>query len=264
MKGSRKKSGGARKGALVTESYGYRDGESHVIKVATYNVHRWIGLSTRKYRPERAAEVISELEVDIIALQEVLRPFDRQDPLTDLASALGLHVAFVSTRLHRHGWLGNAILSRRPIDSVFTLDLSFNKLEHRAALAARIPNGSPDATLGIVSTHLALLDRTRKRQVQKLLDHPDLQGPTILLGDMNAWRKCRATRQLNLEFGPVYDQRAWPLSFPSARPMLALDRIYVRGALIRSLSAHDSTAARIASDHLPVVAVVEVFPHAIR
>ena len=46
--------------------------------------------------------------------------------------------------------------------------------------------------------------------------------------------------------------------FPAARPVLALDRIYARGANILAVSAHTSTAARRASDHLPVVASVEL------
>jgi endonuclease/exonuclease/phosphatase family metal-dependent hydrolase len=36
--------------------------------------------------------------------------------------------------------------------------------------------------------------------------------------------------------------------------MLALDRVYARGATVEQVSAHESAAARWASDHLPVVA----------
>src|SRR5437879_9859192 len=48
--------------------------------------------------------------------------------------------------------------------------------------------------------------------------------------------------------------RSWPASFPAASPMLALDRIYARGLHLIAIEAHDSRAARRASDHLPVVA----------
>jgi len=40
--------------------------------------------------------------------------------------------------------------------------------------------------------------------------------------------------------------------------MLALDRIYARGADVMHVSTHDTRAARRASDHLPVAARVEV------
>ena len=40
--------------------------------------------------------------------------------------------------------------------------------------------------------------------------------------------------------------------------MLALDRIYSRHADVVSITQHDSPAARKASDHLPVVAEVDI------
>jgi endonuclease/exonuclease/phosphatase family metal-dependent hydrolase len=90
-----------------------------------------------------------------------------------------------------------------------------------------------------------------------LLGHPDLQGPVVLLGDMNAWRRCPATRELDHAFTEeLHHNRAWPSSFPVARPVLALDRIYARGAQISELQTHASEAALQGSDHLPVHATI--------
>jgi endonuclease/exonuclease/phosphatase family metal-dependent hydrolase len=225
------------------------------ISVATYNVHRWTGLSGRR-EPDaaRAGLVISELRADVIALQEVLRPYQGEDPLEAIADALGLHVAFASTRDHRQGQLGNAILSRWPLAGVTVLDLSFSRMERRLAMAAQVPFAG--GLLDVVATHLALGDRTRHRQVRSLLDHPRfVSGPTLLMGDLNAWRRCRATRALEDE---LHHNLRWPPSFPSARPVLALDRIYSRGARIVEIRTHGSRAARSASDHLPVVATIEL------
>lgn len=222
------------------------------MRVATYNVHRWSGVSGRQ-TPDatRPGIVISELAADVVALQEVLRPFDAEDPLTALAEEQHLHVAFVVTRAHRRGELGNAILSRWPITSLFVLDLSFSRLERRSALAAEFKLG--ERSLTVVATHLALRDRARQRQVRTILSHPQLQGPVVLMGDLNAWRRSKATRALEAALG-AHGNRRWPASFPSARPILALDRIYSRGAQIESLEVHRSTEARRASDHLPVIA----------
>jgi endonuclease/exonuclease/phosphatase family metal-dependent hydrolase len=224
--------------------------------VATYNVHRWTGINGRsRPDPARAGFVISELGADLISLQEVLRPDRGDDPLEALAEALGLHVVFATTRVHRRGEIGNAILSRWPIAGVSILDLSYNALERRVAIAAQIK--SDDAELDVVATHLALADRTRHRQVMSLLDHPRLhETPTLLMGDMNAWRQCPATRELD----SLHDHHnhEWPASFPAATPMLALDRIYARGLHLIAIEAHDSRAARRASDHLPVVARVKL------
>ena len=222
------------------------------LSVATYNVHRWSGLNgARSPDPARAGYVISELDADIIALQEVLRPFEGDDPLERLAEALHLHVAFVATRVHRRGEIGNAILSRWPITSVFSLDLSFSRVERRSAVAALFH--SHDQQLSIVATHLALVDRTRRRQVESILSHPQLQGPVVLLGDMNAWRNCKATRTLESEM-VAGEEFTWPRTFPATRPVLALDRIYARGASVDAVESHSTEAARRASDHLPVLA----------
>jgi endonuclease/exonuclease/phosphatase family metal-dependent hydrolase len=222
------------------------------VVVATYNIHRWTGLNGRRVPdPARAGFVISELEADVIALQEVLRPFEGEDPLAGLADALHLHLAFVTTRVHRLGELGNAILSRWPIASAALLDLSFSRLERRSAVAALLPGAGP---LSVLSTHLALVGRTRHRQVRHLLEHPQLRnGPAILLGDMNTWRRCRATRALERELRGHGDV-PWPPSFPAKRPVLALDRVYARGAKLLEVWAHGTPAARKASDHLPIVA----------
>ncbi|MEX2402391.1 MAG: endonuclease/exonuclease/phosphatase family protein [Rhodothermales bacterium] len=232
-------------------------GPRREFRVATYNIHRWTGLSGgRRWNPDLAAAVLAELDVDVIALQEVLRPFDTADPLLEIADDLGLHLTFVSTRVHRFGELGNAILSTWPMDSVFTIDLSVSRLERRSAAVAVFDSG--EYSVAIASTHLALVDRTRQRQVQSLLDNDDFAGPSILLGDMNAWRRCPATRTLNEEFRSMHHNLNWPASFPAARPVLALDRVYARGARVTSLDAHDTPMARRASDHLPVVATVEL------
>ena len=226
------------------------------LTVATYNVHRWTGVNARRMPDAaRAAFVISELGADVVALQEVLRPFDGENPLERLANALHLHMAFVATRVHRRGELGNAILSRWPLTSIFTLDLSFSRIERRSAVVAQFQ--AKNAPVAIVSTHLSLVDRTRRRQVSSILEHPQLQGPVVLLGDMNAWRNCKATRQLSDELD-AHHNLEWPATFPSARPILALDRVYTRGAAVTELRAHDSAAARKASDHLPIIARIKL------
>jgi endonuclease/exonuclease/phosphatase family metal-dependent hydrolase len=228
----------------------------HVV-AASYNVHRWTRLNGRaKPDPDRAVAVIEELDADVIGLQEVLRPFRGDDPLEEIADALQYHVAFVTTRLHRRGEVGNAVLSRWPMQSVEALDLSFSRLEQRAALAVRFSGGA--GSLGVVVTHLALVDRTRARQVKSLLNHPHFDsGPVLLLGDMNAWRRDKATRALDRELHAHHNVN-WPASFPSTRPVLALDRVYARGAQVLSLDSHETAESRRASDHLPVVASIEL------
>jgi endonuclease/exonuclease/phosphatase family metal-dependent hydrolase len=227
------------------------------VKVATYNVHRWTGVNGRS-APDaaRAGFVISELDADVIALQEVLRPDEDDDPLKTLCAALGLHYVFAVTRIHRRGELGNAILSRFPITTCSVLDISHSRIEKRGILAAQFSDDK--RSLSVMATHLSLVDRTRQRQVSSLLKHPHLNsGPAVLLGDMNAWRQCKATVALD-EAMREHHNLEWPASFPSAAPVFALDRVYSRGVKVLELSAHLTRAAQRASDHLPVVARVRL------
>lgn len=234
-------------------------GPTPAFRVATYNVHRWTGFSGgRRLAPDLAFRVLHELDADIIALQEVLRTFEGHDPLSELARRLNYHMAFATTRIHRRGELGNALLSRWPMEKVFAIDLNFGRFEQRAALAAQFAGPNE---IAVVATHLALVDRTRGRQVRSLLQHPQLQGPALLLGDMNAWRRCPASRQLDSAFTELHHNDAWPPSYPATHPMLALDRIYARGASVTDVYAHASEAARRGSDHLPVIARVSLNGH---
>ncbi|MBW2390515.1 MAG: endonuclease/exonuclease/phosphatase family protein [Deltaproteobacteria bacterium] len=225
--------------------------------VATYNVHRWTGVNGRgAIDPARAGFVISELDADVIALQEVLRPYDEEDPLTALCSALGLHFVYATTRVHKRGEQGNAILSRFPIETCSVLDISHSRIEKRGVLAAQF--GDSERSFSVIATHLSLVDRTRARQVHSLLQHPELNsGPAVLLGDMNAWRKCKATRRLDDEFSRHHNHK-WPPSFPAPRPVLALDRIYSVNVEVKEVYAHNTPSSRRASDHLPVVARVRI------
>ncbi|TBY38493.1 EEP domain-containing protein, partial [Rhizobium leguminosarum bv. viciae] len=50
-------------------------------------------------------------------------------------------------------------------------------------------------------------------------------------------------------------------SFPAGLPLLALDRIIAnRKGIISEVEAHDTPLARIASDHLPIKALVDLGP----
>jgi endonuclease/exonuclease/phosphatase family metal-dependent hydrolase len=83
--------------------------------------------------------------------------------------------------------------------------------------------------------------------------------PTLLLGDLNEWRAYWALSSLRwLE--PVFSVvNQAPPSFPAQRPMLALDRILgCARAEVHHVAVHDTALARMASDHLPMTALVRL------
>jgi endonuclease/exonuclease/phosphatase family metal-dependent hydrolase len=111
--------------------------------------------------------------------------------------------------------------------------------------------------LRVVATHLGLRPAERREQVQRLLRlftwGPDERA--VLMGDLNEWFLWgRPLRRLHRHFKPTPACN----TFPAKMPFLALDRMWAHpGEILRELKAHDSPLARVASDHLPLVATVE-------
>jgi endonuclease/exonuclease/phosphatase family metal-dependent hydrolase len=74
----------------------------------------------------------------------------------------------------------------------------------------------------------------------------------VVMGDFNDWRPMAASlRPLRDVLGPA----PAPRSYPAHRALLRLDRVWVRPRerLLR-VEAHRTATARLASDHLPVLA----------
>jgi len=230
------------------------------IAIGSYNIHSCVGLD-RRCSPARIADVLRELECDILALQEVDNQPGKDDDsqqLEYLSQALDM-AAVPGLRIVRHsGEYGNALLTRLPVISVHRHDLSYGKwLEPRGALDVELDVGGH--ALRVIATHLGLSRSERRFQWRQLLaaiasSPPD--HPTIVLGDMNEWFPRAGTLR---DAHKILGEALAPPEFPSFAPFLALTRIWVRPVqAIVSVSVHRSPLARRASDHLPLRAVIDV------
>jgi endonuclease/exonuclease/phosphatase family metal-dependent hydrolase len=229
------------------------------VSIGSYNIHSCLGWDWRRL-PSRIAAVLKELDCDIYALQEVdNEEGDHEDSmqLQYLSRALDM-AAVPGLRIVRHsGEYGNALLTRLPIVSVHRHDLSYSRFEPRGALDVQLDLG--DHKLRVIATHLGLSRSERREQWQHLLKAvasapPEL--PTVVLGDMNEWLPSSATLR---DAHAILGEPLAPPEFPSFAPFLALTRIWVRpvGAMA-SIHVHRTRLARVASDHLPVKAVIDV------
>ena len=224
------------------------------LTIATYNIHGAVG-SDGRFSPLRVAGVLQEIDADIVALQEVpLGGGHMANVVSLLQSVTGLHAAAARTCTIAGRGYGNAILSRYPIESTRALDISFGSREPRGALDADIScHGHP---MRVIATHLGLSPAERRDQVKRLLQVFDTEEmPVILLGDVNEWFMWgKPLRWLVSHFQSV----PAPRTFPSRWPLFALDRIWIRPRhRLQSVRAHSSLLARLASDHLPLVARIQ-------
>ncbi len=227
----------------------------HLI-VASYNIHRCVGRDGRS-DPERIAATIREIAADIVGLQEVdshAEGLAGVDQLASLEHETGMHAVAGPALIHHDRGYGNAILSRWPVGNVRRFDLSVAGGEPRAALDAEVVVDA--ATVRVVVTHLGLRWRERRCQSRRLLRliAAHEREPLVLIGDFNEWMPgSPSLRRIESALGRPHATR----TFPARRPLLALDRVWVKPAerLERSW-AHRSALARVASDHLPLVARV--------
>ena len=245
------------------------------LRIVSYNIHRAIGVD-RRFRPERIVEILRHHRPDIALLQEVDDGAPRsrgRDLARDLAAALGFPYYAVGHNVTlRKGRYGNATLSRYPILRERNIDLTIDSRKRRGCQHTTVHVekllGHPH-TVEVFNLHLGLSARERTRQVGRLVhsrEFTSLTGhhPCLVGGDFNDWRSM-----LHPIFTEILDFRCAtqpPLghnaalhTFPSFSPRSGLDKIYYRGP-IRSLKARTCRlgVSRVASDHLPVVADLEL------
>jgi endonuclease/exonuclease/phosphatase family metal-dependent hydrolase len=225
------------------------------LRVATYNVHRAIGLDGRT-DPGRILGVLRELDADVMALQEVEAHDDGGAMLEWLGRQLG-YEAVTGTTLKRHdGLYGNGLLTRCPIKEKRLTDLSWRGREPRGAITVDVD--CKGRRLRVVATHLGLRPAERRDQVQQLL-HLFKERPhdrAVLMGDLNEWFLWgRPLRRLHRHFLETPSLS----TFPSRLPFLALDRIWAHPhSMLKRVHVHKTSLARRASDHLPLVATLDL------
>jgi len=224
------------------------------LRLASYNVHRGVGRD-RRCDPTRILDVLREIDADVFALQEVEAHDSGGDMLEWLGSELG-YAAIAGTTLQRHdGHYGNGILTRCPAHGIDLVDLSWRRREPRGAIAADID--CDGHRLRVVATHLGLRPAERREQVERLLRLFSWKDDdrAVLMGDLNEWFLWgRPLRHLHRFF----QETPAIATFPSHMPVFALDRLWTHpGSMLQGLAVHDTELARMASDHLPLVATLD-------
>jgi endonuclease/exonuclease/phosphatase family metal-dependent hydrolase len=254
-----------------------------MLRLVSWNVHGCVGVD-RRFDPERTAAALAALAPDVALLQEVGDNRGIHPPIdqaTTIANALGMTCAVGITMPREPFGYGNATLSRHPVLDSKTYDLSMRGREPRACLRTLLAVGDDETPLTTLNVHLGLgpserryqlgillealladyaaeqvrrhrrfpwLWPWRKRDVDKLAT---LAEPLVLAGDFNDFPPGPVSRTLRNRLVEAVAGR----TFPSRRPLLRLDRVYLSRALrVLGVRVDRTPLSVLASDHLPIVA----------
>jgi endonuclease/exonuclease/phosphatase family metal-dependent hydrolase len=221
-----------------------------IVTVASYNIHKAEGID-RRVDLGRIALVLKEIDADLVGVQEVYR-----GQAEALAATLGMSMAMGATRIHNDGQpYGNAIFTRLSVHGSHTFDLTRPARQPRGGIRLDLLVG--DGLLHLFNVHFGLKIRERAEQVKALLReqilNAELMGPRVVMGDLNEWFWFAGAvgRTLRRELHGPRIRR----THPALLPLFPLDRIYWDRELhAEGFRVHRSRLARVASDHLPVVA----------
>src|SRR5262245_11109397 len=214
----------------------------------------------RRTLPSRVAEVIRELNADVVALQEVIGAGPTgAGQAEEIGAAVGMGWVMTAVRHLRKHLFGNVILSRFPIVHHSQYDLSWRTCEPRACQRADLDLGASQL-LHIYNVHLGTAVLERRYQAPRLaafVHDRRIEGPKVILGDFNEWLRGLATNTLSSLFESIdiYAHLKRRRTYPGIFPVLHLDHIYYEGSVeVRALELVRSRTALMASDHLPLVA----------
>jgi len=245
------------------------------LHVATYNIHKGFSQFNRRLMIHELRERLRSLGADIVFLQEVQGQHRRHavrfedwpaEPQYEfLAQQVWTDFAYGRNTVYAHGHHGNAILSRYPIRWAENEDVTLNRREGRGLLHCEIDVPGAPSPLHCICVHLALNEGGRRQQVGALIErlHREVpeRAPLVVAGDFNDWRNLAGKRlaaALDLREA-LADRWGRPArSFPSAFPVLRLDRIYVRGFRVNHTEIHRGPSWSRLSDHAALSAHLQL------
>jgi endonuclease/exonuclease/phosphatase family metal-dependent hydrolase len=245
------------------------------MRLATFNILHGRSPGDDHVDPARLAAAVAELDVDVLALQEVDRnqPRSAHADLTAVAAEAMCAVdhRFVAALSGSPGatWTaatgeeqpdsaayGVALLSRHPVTAWSVVRLppvpvpapwrfhdrrlpALVRDEPRVAVAAQVDG--PFGPVTVANTHLSFLRYWNGRQLRRLVAAlGEAPRPLVLVGDLNMGPD-RATRATGLR------SLASHRTFPADQPLMQIDHVLADGGVV----APRSEARRMSlSDHL--------------
>jgi endonuclease/exonuclease/phosphatase family metal-dependent hydrolase len=235
-----------------------------IVRVMTYNIHVGVGMD-KKLDLQRIADVINRERPDLVGLQEVdrnVRRTEGKDEIAELAAMTQMKFAFAPNLDYQGGKYGVAILSRLPIKE--TVHQMFeNKRESERRGMLRIEINVDGKMVNFVTTHLDYqFEDGRLFETEQLIRSlADVKGPLIVVADLNDVPDGSAYKLMRTQFDDAWiisDAKGDGFSYPADKPVKRIDHIFYRtGERVRAKKAW--VVSTLASDHVPVVAELEIY-----
>jgi endonuclease/exonuclease/phosphatase family metal-dependent hydrolase len=249
------------------------------LRILCYNIHYGQGMDGN-YDIPRIAEVIKAVKPDIVALQEIDVHVERSGRIHELrmlADETGMAGRYGPTQHYQGGLYGNGILSNLPYRDNHIQPLPYTEAtpelvtypRNAFAVVVEAPNGK---LVRVISTHFqhASFEEDRIAEAKAINEHfasdnpaDDVMGaeaaalPTILAGDLNAVPGSLPIDEIGKKWTLVMEDDPVP-TVPVANPKSRIDFIGYRKTDSVRVVEQRVIDEKMASDHLPVFAVLEI------
>lgn len=235
--------------------------DQSTIRILSYNIHHGAGVDG-KLDLERIALVIKSASPDIVSLQEVDKQTKRSkgiDQAKELARFTDMKFVYGASMNFQGGRYGNAVLTTLPIKESKVIRLPG---EPRSALWVSL--ALPDRKEFLfIATHLDTKKKARLSSVpliEKALESkPGV--PAILAGDLNALPVSPTMQEFGKMWMNATSQEGF-FTYPAGKPSKQIDYVLHRPSTFWNVLETKVLKESIASDHRPILAVLQLLPEA--
>ncbi len=240
--------------------------DKFLLRVMTYNIHGCVG-ADRAVNPDKIAAIIADLDVDIVALQEVeighpTRAYRNQAQM--IAGVLDVEHIYFPVEQEGLRRFGLAVLSRCPIVGFDQIQLPnvYPLLNPRRRGALRATLETPAGPICLINTHLSLFRLERRLQLNALMAGVDVtvvpaNEPLVFCGDLNSGPSSETYKQVSRLLTDVQTaSNSGPIeaTFHAKSPFFRIDHIFVSSHFTPlKTEVRKTTDTAAASDHLPLV-----------
>lgn len=225
------------------------------LRILAYNIHHGEGMDER-IDLDRIADLINDLDPDLVAMQEVDSVVDRTqrvDQATVLAGKTGMDAHFGEFMPYQGGKYGMSVLSRWPVLEFENIRLPDGD-EPRSSATVTVQSPATGAQLIFAGIHFYRTEQERGAQAQSLVERlSDSTLPTILAGDFNSQPGTFVMQFLDKNYS-ILEKEGNGFTFPSYEPAREIDFILIRDGTEYEVLSHQVLNEPVMSDHQPILA----------